>query len=73
MILLDPKVVFGAKMGNIGIKRQKSPNNLINADHYHGGKSKLIGFAKVSALIKLIAGYPWQVIKTLGLNQRDYK
>jgi hypothetical protein len=52
-------------MGNIGIKRQKSPNNLINADHYHGGKSKFIGFAKVPAVIKLIADYPWQVIKTL--------
>ena len=52
-------------MGNTGIKRQKSPNNLINAAHYHGGKSKFIGFAKVPAIIKLIADYPWQVIKTL--------
>ena len=46
--------------------RQKSPNNLINADHYHGGASKFIGFAKVQAVIKVIAVYPWQVIKTFG-------
>ncbi|MEA3387299.1 MAG: hypothetical protein U9Q66_02745 [Patescibacteria group bacterium] len=49
-------------------ERQQLPNNLINADHYHGGESEFIGFTKVLAVIKLIAGYPWQVIKTLALK-----
>lgn len=43
------------------------PNNLINADHYHGGETKFSVYAKVPALLKLIAGYPWQVIKTFGV------
>jgi len=60
-------------MGNTGIKRQKSPNNLINADHYHGGKLKFIGFAKVPAVIKLIADYPWQVIKTLAEAHHEFR
>jgi len=48
-------------------------HNLINADHhYHGGESKFIGFAKVPAVIKRIAGYPWQVIKTLALRIRRW-
>ena len=52
--------------------RQKPPNNLINADHYHGGESKFIGFSKVPAVIKLIAGYPWQVIRSLGMKMIRY-
>jgi len=71
VILLGHIFDFGAKMGNTGIKRQKSPNNLINADHYHGGKLKFIGFAKVPAVIKLIADYPWQVIKTFATIQEE--
>ncbi|MCI5227255.1 MAG: hypothetical protein D3918_11530 [Candidatus Electrothrix sp. AX2] len=47
---------------------KKLLNNLINADHYHGGESKFIGFAKVPVVIKFIADYPWQVIKTLGAS-----
>jgi len=43
------------------------PNNLINADHYHGGVSKFIGFAKVQAVIKLIAGYPVAGYQTVNI------
>ena len=41
---------------------KKLPNNLINADHYHGGESKFSVYAKVPAPFKLITGYPWWVL-----------
>jgi hypothetical protein len=34
---------------------------------------KFIGFAKVSALIKLIAGYPWYLIKAVDDVDNRYK
>ena len=60
-ILGTPYLIVGTTVA------KKLPNNLINADHYHGGESKFSVYAKVPALFKLITGYPWQVIKTLAV------